>query len=83
MEALIHDLANMADEIAASVETEIIIHAADRAKLRPIDSLDAWSAYHRAVRTMMQFKIEDAEAVDALLQRFAFDEFEDEEPDLT
>ena len=41
MEDLIRDFANLADAIAASVETEIIIHAADQAKLRPIDSLDA------------------------------------------
>jgi DNA-binding winged helix-turn-helix (wHTH) protein len=71
MQNLIRDFANLADEIAASVETEIIFHAADHAKLRPIDSLDAWSAYHRAVRNMMQFQIKDAEAVDALLQHAA------------
>ncbi len=71
MDELIRGLANLADEIANSVETEIIIHASDHEKLRPIDSLDAWSAYHRAVRTMMQFKVEDAEDVDALLRRAA------------
>ena len=68
---LIQDITDCADTIAAAVETEIILHAADAAKLRPITTLDAWSAYHQALRLLMQFKIEQADTVDALLRHAA------------
>ena len=68
---LLAGLDDLAGEIAARIEKEILHHEADRAFLRPIADLDAWSAYHRAVRTMLRFKMGDADEVDALLHHAA------------
>lgn len=65
------DLNNLADHIAVCIEAGIEGHVADAANLKPIENLDAWGAYHRAMRALMRFQTEDAGEIDALLTHAA------------
>lgn len=49
------------DLVSAAVETEIENQELRRALRRPLASLDAWSAYHRAVAHLYRFRQEDHE----------------------
>lgn len=57
--------------IAAGVEAEIDRRERHEALLRPMDSLDAWTAYHRAVDLLMRFSIDVFGEADRLLARAA------------
>ena len=59
-------LAELADQIVASISHEIETHERNLALLRPPSSLDAWQAHHRGLWHMYRFSRED----NALAQHF-------------
>lgn len=62
----------IADQVAAAVEAEIEIKERRRAMLRPVATLDAWSAYHRAMDYLYRFSPDTFAEADSLF-RFAAD----------
>ena len=59
----VHDVHSMRDEIRssilASLEIQIPLHEAGRARLTSPDSLDAWSAYHLGLQHIYRFNRRD------------------------
>jgi TolB-like protein/DNA-binding winged helix-turn-helix (wHTH) protein len=56
-------------QVLMALEIQIPIHEASLARLRPIENLDAWAAYHLALRHMYRFNRADNAAASALFQR--------------
>jgi TolB-like protein/Flp pilus assembly protein TadD len=59
------------DLVVAAVEAEIEAKERHRALLRPLASLDAWSAYHRARGHLFRFRAEDYDEAERLLDHAA------------
>ena len=57
----------IANSIVAGVESEIDLRERRRAILRPIESLDAWTAYHRATDLLFRFSTERLDEAESLL----------------
>ena len=57
----------IANSIVAGVESEIDLRERRRAILRPIESLDAWTAYHRATDLLFRFSTERLSEAESLL----------------
>jgi DNA-binding winged helix-turn-helix (wHTH) protein/Tfp pilus assembly protein PilF len=55
--------------VLAALEVKVPIHEAARARLKAVDSLDAWSAYHLGLQHMYRFNRGDNAAAAALFQR--------------
>lgn len=55
------------DTVVAAVESEIELKERQRAMLRPLASLDAWSAYHRASSHLYRFRAEDYDKAEVFL----------------
>lgn len=68
-EALFEVLDEVATRVALTVEAEIEIREQQRAALRPIASLDAWGAYHRAMTGFFRSGPHDLDEIGALLER--------------
>jgi TolB-like protein/DNA-binding winged helix-turn-helix (wHTH) protein len=56
------------DTVVAAVESEIELKERQRAMLRPLASLDAWSAYHRASNHLFRFRAEDYDQAEVYLK---------------
>jgi TolB-like protein len=61
--------ANICTQVLMALEIQIPIHEAARARLRPTENLDAWSAYHLALQHMYRFNRTDNATASALFQR--------------
>ncbi|MEM6460661.1 MAG: winged helix-turn-helix domain-containing protein [Pseudomonadota bacterium] len=61
-------LQNLANQVCASVANEIDLQERRRAVLRPIDSLDAWAAVHRAADILYRFTPDRFEEAQHLLE---------------
>ncbi len=61
--------ADLRRQVLAALEIQIPIREAALARLRPIQNLDAWAAYHLALQHMYRFNRGDNEAARALFQR--------------
>ncbi len=55
--------------ILASLDFSIPLAEAARARLKPVEKLDAWSAYHRGLSHMYRFNRSDNAAAEALFSR--------------
>jgi hypothetical protein len=58
----------ISDLVSDAVEFEIELKERQRALLIPIASLDAWSAYHRAVNHMFRFRAKDFDEAERYLK---------------
>lgn len=58
----------ISDAVAAIVESEIELKERQRALLRPLASLDAWSAYHRASDHLYRFSRTDFDEAERFLR---------------
>lgn len=69
------DLFAVQDEVSelvvAGVGSQIELRERRRAVLQPIESLDAWHAYHRAIDLLYRYSSEAFEPAEALLRRAA------------
>ncbi|WP_421726061.1 winged helix-turn-helix domain-containing protein [Bauldia sp.] len=54
-------------QVVAAVESEINLRERRRAILQPIESLDAWSAYHRAIHLLFKFRSAHYDEAEQLL----------------
>ena len=66
----VHELrSQIVASIITALEIQIPLHEAQRARLRPPENLDAWSAYHLGLQHMFRFNHADNRAALALFER--------------
>ena len=69
----VDDVHSMREQICsrvlAALEIRIPLHEASRARLAPVESLDAWSAYHLGLQHLYRFNRGDNSAAAELFQR--------------
>lgn len=59
----------IAARVIAALEVHVPLHEAERARLLPVQSLQAWSAYHLGLQHMYRFNAADNEAAGEYFQR--------------
>ncbi len=72
-DSAIRDIYDLMDDVAGrvtlAVQTEIGLHERRRALLYPVNSLDAWGAYHRATHHLFRYRSSDLDEAASLLRR--------------
>ncbi|MEM9617412.1 MAG: winged helix-turn-helix domain-containing protein [Pseudomonadota bacterium] len=72
-EAAIDDIYEIRRQIVSSIisslEIQIPLHEAQRARITPVENLDAWAAYHMGLQHLHRFNSQDNAAATAMFER--------------